>query len=148
MSVTAGATASWASSESVRKVMRANVKRDTKPELNLRRLLHGMGLRYRVAARPPVLKGRIGMADVLFTSARTAVYLDGCWWHACPKHFRPARTNAAYWGPKIERNRARDSAVDAALAAAGWLSVRVWEHENMVAAARRVEQAVRQRRTK
>ena len=127
--------------------MRANRKRDTGPELALRRALHRMGLRYRVAARPPVLKGRIGRADALFTSARIAVYLDGCWWHACPEHFRPAKTNADYWGPKIERNRARDSAVDAALAAAGWISIRVWEHEDPSIAARRVAAAVRGRRS-
>lgn len=144
--MTVGGTTSWASSESVRNVMRANVKRDTKPELALRRALHRMGLRYRVAARPQVLKGRIGRADVLFTSARTAVYLDGCWWHACPEHFRPARTHAAYWGPKIERNRARDSAVDTALAAAGWLSIRIWEHEDPSAAAQRIAGALRKRR--
>jgi DNA mismatch endonuclease, patch repair protein len=127
--------------------MRANRKRDTGPELALRSALHRIGLRYRVAARPPVLKGRIGRADALFTASRIAVYLDGCWWHACPEHFRPAKTNAAYWGPKIERNRARDSAVDAALAAAGWVSIRVWEHEDPSIAARRVAAAVRDRRS-
>jgi len=126
--------------------MRANHKRDTGPELALRRSLHRLGLRYRVAERPPVLSGNIGRADVLFPAARTAVYLDGCWWHACPEHFRPARTNTAYWAPKIERNRARDSEIDASLAAAGWLSIRVWEHEDPTAAARRVAEAVRGRR--
>jgi DNA mismatch endonuclease (patch repair protein) len=144
--VTIGATTSWASSESVRSVMRANRKRDTRPELALRRLVHRMGLRYRVAARPPILGGRMGRADLLFPSARTAVYLDGCWWHACPEHFKPARTNVEYWGPKIERNRARDTAVDTALAAAGWTSIRIWEHEDPSTAAQRIAETLRERR--
>jgi len=126
--------------------MRANRKRDTGPELAVRRALYGMGFRYRVSARPSVMAGHIGRADMLFAAARVAVYVDGCWWHACPEHFKPARTNAQYWGPKIEGNRARDLAVDSALAAAGWLSVRVWEHEDPSTAADRVAQALRERR--
>ena len=117
----------WASSGAVRSVMRANSpKRDTRPELRLRHELHRLGLRYRVAARP--LAGRRWTADLVFAGRRVAVFVDGCWWHACPEHYSPARTNPSYWGPKIERNRARDAAVNAALRDAGWRSVRVWEH--------------------
>ena len=103
----ASADASWASSAAVRTVMRGNRKRDTRPEVGLRKAVHGLGLRYRVAARP-LADGR-WTADLVFPRARVAVFLDGCFWHGCPAHFTPPRTNGTYWGPKIARNRARDA---------------------------------------
>jgi DNA mismatch endonuclease (patch repair protein) len=120
-------TAPWSSSVAVRNVMRANRRRDTRPELAVRQRLHALGLRYRVACRP--LPDRRWTADVVFTRVRVAVFIDGCYWHGCPEHFSPPRTNTSYWGPKIERNKARDAQVDAALDAAGWIVVRAWEHE-------------------
>lgn len=137
------AVGSWASSAAVRNVMRGNRKRDTRPERRLRAELHRRGLRYRVAAKP--LKGRGAVADVVFVGARVAVFLDGCFWHGCPDHFAPPRTNAGYWGPKIERNRERDIATNAALSSSGWLALRVWEHEEPVHAAERVATAVQAR---
>ena len=133
---------SWASSAAVRKVMQGNRKRDTRPEIALRRELHSRGLRYRVAVRP--LKD-CGTADIVFRRARVAVFVDGCFWHACPEHFHAPRTNPSYWAAKIERNRLRDAAVDARLDAAGWKSVRVWEHEDSAAAAVRVANEVNSR---
>src|SRR5579864_3998457 len=103
---------SWASSPTVRSVMRGNRKRDTRPEMRLRASLHRMGLRYRVAARP--LPGTPWTADLVFPRNRVAVFVDGCYWHGCSKHYNPARTNPAYWGSKIQRNRARDAVMDAA----------------------------------
>ena len=82
----------------------------------------------------------------MFGPARVAVYVDGCFWHGCPQHGnRPAR-NAAYWAGKLDRNRQRDADTDAQLTAAGWLAVRLWEHEPPEEAARRVAHVVRQRR--
>lgn len=121
--------------------MQGNKSRDTKPELRLRGLLHAAGLRYRVAYKP--LEGYRHTADVAFTRARVAVFVDGCFWHGCPEHYRPPRSNSEYWSPKIERNRARDVKVDALLAAAGWTVVRAWEHEDPAEVAERVEAAVR-----
>ena len=132
---------SWASSPGVRASMRSNKGRDTKPELALRSAVHALGLRYRVNARP--LKGVRRTADLLFTRARVAVFLDGCFWHGCPEHHTVARTNGDFWAQKVSDNRRRDRDTDAKLAEAGWRSVRIWEHEDPAEAARRVRAAVR-----
>ncbi|MFI6888518.1 very short patch repair endonuclease [Streptosporangium canum] len=134
-------TDSWASSEAVRASMRSNKGRDTKPELALRRAVHALGLRYRVAVRP--LTGVRRTADLVFPRLRVAVFLDGCFWHGCPEHHSVAKTNAAYWAEKVRRNRERDAETDLALAEAGWAVIRVWEHEDPVEAAQRVEAVVR-----
>ncbi len=122
--------------------MRGNRKKDTRPELAIRAQVHRSGLRYRVARRPFV---DVGTADLVFAKARVAVFVDGCYWHGCPKHFTFPRVNAEYWRTKIQVNRARDSRNDALLVAADWMPIRVWEHEDPVEAADRIVQAVRQR---
>jgi DNA mismatch endonuclease (patch repair protein) len=76
--------------------------------------------------------------DAVFPRARIAVFLDGCYWHACEEHGTRPASNTDYWLPKLARNVARDRRVDDALAAAGWTVVRVWEHESAAAAADRV----------
>jgi len=130
------APASWASSAAVRRSMVGNRSRDTAPELALRSALHALGLRFRVDARPvPAIPRR---ADVVLRGDRIAVFLDGCFWHGCPDHFRPPATHADYWTAKIAGNRARDAATGALLEAAGWVVVRVWEHEPTASAACRV----------
>lgn len=127
---------SWASSPSTRATMQGNRRRDTKPEMAVRRAVHGLGLRYLVDARPlPELNRR---ADLVFRGARVAVFVDGCYWHGCPAHGTRARTNAEYWGAKIQRNRARDRDTDARLVAEGWTVIRVWEHEDAHEAAERI----------
>lgn len=123
--------------------MQANRRRDTGPELAIRRLVHARGLRYRVDARP--LPSARHTADMIFTRAQVAVFIDGCWWHGCAEHYRPPASNAGYWAAKVARNRERDRLADGALAAAGWAVIRVWEHEPPDAAARRIEAAVRER---
>ena len=128
--------ASWASSPNVRAVMRANRKRDTKPELLIRRRLHALGYRYRVAARP--LGGRYPVVDVLFPSRKIAVFVDGCFWHGCSQHYVAPMRNAQYWVPKIARNQARDAHSNSLLAAAGWTVIRLWEHELPPIAVQRV----------
>ncbi|MGW1778568.1 very short patch repair endonuclease [Streptomyces sp. NPDC002143] len=135
---------SWASSDAVRASMRANKSRDTKPELALRRAVHARGLRYRVAARP--IKELRRTADLVFTKARVAVFLDGCFWHGCPEHHTVAVRNGGYWASKVERNRTRDVDTDRRLAEAGWTVVRVWEHEDPIQAATRVEKSVAEAR--
>ncbi|WP_411076375.1 very short patch repair endonuclease [Streptomyces sp. cmx-4-7] len=135
------AEGSWASSPSVRAVMRGNRSKDTRPELRLRSLLHKQGLRYRVAARPlPELRRT---ADVLFSKPKVAVFVDGCYWHGCPEHLRESHKNAEFWRSKIEGNRARDAETDRMLGEAGWTVVRVWEHEDPVDACARIEGIVR-----
>lgn len=135
---------SWASTPATRTRMQSNRARDTKPELALRSAVHALGLRYRVAARPlPQLRRT---ADMVFASARVAVFLDGCFWHGCPEHHTAARSNATFWAEKVLANRDRDRDTDRRLAKAGWLSLRIWEHEDSEVAARVVAQVVRARR--
>jgi DNA mismatch endonuclease (patch repair protein) len=133
-----------ASSTAIRAVMRGNRSRDTKPELALRRACHALGLRYRVGRRP--IPGLRRTADLAFTSSRVAVFLDGCFWHGCPQHHRPSKRNANYWATKIRANQLRDSETDRALVAAGWLIVRVWEHEDPDVAAASIRSVVEARR--
>lgn len=135
---------SWASSPEARARMQSNKSRDTKPELALRSAVHALGLRYRVSAKP--LRELRRTADLVFPRAKVAVFLDGCFWHGCPEHYTVASANATFWAEKVEANRARDRDTDGRLAAAGWVSVRIWEHEDPVAAARQVEEVVRARR--
>ncbi len=131
----------YETSPAIRKTMQGNRSRDTKPELRLRSILHARGLRYRVAARP--IPGVRRTADVVFTRARVAVFVDGCFWHGCPEHYRRPGSNVGYWDAKVERNMARDREVEALLADAGWTVVRAWEHEDPAVVADRVERLVR-----
>ena len=119
---------SWASSEGARSTMRANRRRDTKPELRVRALLHANGLRYRVDSAPGSDRRR--RADIVFTRARLAVFIDGCFWHGCPEHFVSPKSNADYWVPKIETNRRRDLDTTAQLESEGWTVLRYWEHDD------------------
>ncbi|MDN4473373.1 very short patch repair endonuclease [Demequina zhanjiangensis] len=124
--------------------MRGNVKRDTKPELAVRRLVHAAGLRYRVAAPP--IKGLRRTADLLFRPTKVAVFIDGCFWHSCPEHATSPKANSDYWLPKLERNRERDAETNQLLTDSGWLVLRFWEHEDPEDVARAVVEAVRERR--
>ncbi|MFD7789743.1 very short patch repair endonuclease, partial [Streptomyces sp. NPDC059759] len=109
---------SWASSAARRRNMQAIRSRDTKPERLVRSLLHASGLRYRVAAKPlPTLRRT---ADIVFRPAKLAVFIDGCYWHGCPDHYVPPKTNQGYWSDKVTRNMARDRDTDKQLQAAGW----------------------------
>ncbi|MGV9416370.1 very short patch repair endonuclease [Streptomyces sp. NPDC003674] len=129
----AGKGESWASTEAVRRSMQSNTWRDTKPELALRSAVHALGLRYLVCA-PPIPSVR-RTADLLFTRARLAVFLDGCFWHGCPEHHVKSKTNAEYWANKMEGNRARDRQTDELLSDEGWAVLRIWEHEDPIRAA-------------
>lgn len=122
--------------------MESNRRTDTAPELLLRSALHARGLRYR---KDRLLKvaGRRVRPDLVFGPSRVAVFVDGCFWHRCPIHSTHPKANAEYWQAKFNRNVERDRADDAALEAAGWAVVRVWEHEDSVLAAKRIEAVVR-----
>ncbi|MDU0366877.1 very short patch repair endonuclease [Microbacterium sp. KSW4-17] len=134
-------SASWASSAGVARSMRSNRRRDTGPELAVRRELHRRGLRYRVDLRPVAhLRTR---ADIVFTRQRIAVYIDGCFWHGCPVHGTSPTSNASYWLPKLQANKERDAAVNVALGEVGWTVLRFWEHETPTSVADAVEAAVR-----
>lgn len=119
-------------------------RRDTSPEVELRRALWRMGLRYRVQYKVPGLPRR--KVDIAFTRRRVAVQVDGCFWHGCPQHGSLPNRNGEWWRWKIERNRARDADTDARLAELGWSVVRVWEHEDPADATARVLAELSRRR--
>lgn len=116
-------------------------RRDTRPELLLRSELHRKGLRYRVDASLPGMPRR--RADVLFTRAKVAVFVDGCFWHGCPEHKTSPSNNGAWWAAKLTRNIERDRETNVHLTSLGWTVLRVWEHENMKHAATDIERRVR-----
>lgn len=106
------------------RVMRAVRGRDTAPERAVRRMLHAMGYRFRLHRAD--LPGR---PDVVLPGRRAVVFVHGCFWHGhdCRRGARAPKRNADYWAAKVARNRARDAATAAALAAAGWRVFVVWE---------------------
>lgn len=102
-----------------------------------------MGLRYRVNTRPlPALRRT---ADLVFTRARVAVFIDGCFWHGCPEHHRQPTANADYWVSKVAKNRARDAETDTTLREQGWEVLRFWEHEPAELVADAIREAVKSR---
>lgn len=121
--------------------MRRQAVKDTAPEMALRRALHAAGARYRVHRRP--LPERRVTADIVFTKAKVAVFLDGCFWHCCPEHGTRPKTNADWWAAKLDRNVERDREADRRLAESGWTVIRVWEHEHATEAAQRILKVIR-----
>ena len=93
--------------------------KDTKPELVLRRALTALGVRYRVHNR------RVpGTPDLSHTGSRVAVFVDGCFWHGCPRHYRPPRSRVEFWARKLEYNRDLRKRVTARLS--GWNVLQIW----------------------
>jgi DNA mismatch endonuclease (patch repair protein) len=121
--------------------MQSNRGRDTGPEIALRRELHRRGLRYFVHRRP--VRNLRRTADIVFPRRKLAVFMDGCFWHGCPDHHTVAKTNAQYWAAKVHTNVERDRETVRNLEGAGWRVVRIWEHEDVVDAADRIELLLR-----
>lgn len=110
-------------SETRSRNMAAIRSRDTKPEIRLRKALFAAGLRFR-------LKVKIaGSPDIVFLRKKIAVFVDGCFWHGCPKCYKKPVTNQEFWAQKVEENRRRDREVDARLEEDGWSVIRIWEHK-------------------
>lgn len=123
--------------------MSRTAQRNNQHERALRSLLHARGLRFRIHAR--ALEGSRRTIDIAFPTPRVAVFVDGCFWHGCPVHGTSPKNNAAWWRAKIDANVARDRDTDRRLREGGWAVVRVWEHEDLVAAVGRIEGEVRAR---
>ena len=70
-----------------------------------------------------------GKPDFTFRAQRLAVFIDGCFWHACPAHGTRPKSNSEYWDAKLARNRVRDRTVTRELRRRGWRVLRIWEHE-------------------
>lgn len=135
----ANVSESWATSPSVRRSMLGNRPRDTRPELAVRRILHRMGLRYRVDHRPtPHLRVR---GDLVFPRRRIVVFIDGCYWHGCPQHYTSPKSNTEYWSAKLAANRERDARTTEVLTDLGWTVLRFWTHQDPVEIAEEIREA-------
>lgn len=117
--------------------MSAARRRDTQPEILLRRELHRRGYRFRVVY--PVPGNRRRSIDIAFTKRKLAVFVDGCYWHGCPEHGTQPAQNSEWWAAKFAANRARDRDTDSLLRDAGWRVLRIWEHNAAEEAADVVE---------
>lgn len=108
--------------------MRRIRSRDTAPELVVRRLVHGMGYRYRLSVR-----ALPGTPDLVFRRLRKVIFVHGCFWHRHGKRTcrlaRLPKTRLDYWEPKLEANRRRDRKTVVALQKLGWSSITIWECE-------------------
>ncbi|PZE76585.1 DNA mismatch endonuclease Vsr [Curtobacterium sp. MCBD17_019] len=130
-------TETWQADDERRARMARLGRRDTAPELALRRLLHRRGRRFFVDRR--ISQRTRARPDLVFPRARVAVFVDGCFWHWCPEHAHLPKANAELWRRKLLANRQRDAAHDAALRSEGWKVLRVWEHDEPEHAAGVVE---------
>lgn len=133
-------TGSWATSPGVRRSMLGNKARDTRPELAVRKLVHGMGLRYRVDYRP-TLQLRV-RGDLVFPRRRVIVFIDGCYWHGCSLHYTLPKSNTEYWSSKVVANRERDARTTEALTELGWTVLRFWTHQDPVQIAEEIRKSV------
>ena len=133
-----------ASSPELSERMSTFPRRDTAPELELRRELWRRGLRYRVDR--PLDGRRRRRADLTFVGPKVVVFVDGCFWHGCPEHGTSPKANAEWWAEKLARNVSRDADTDEYLTSQGWTVLRFWEHEDVLAAADQVERVVSPRR--
>jgi DNA mismatch endonuclease (patch repair protein) len=133
-----------AASEDALSRMRRQKRKGTNPEMGLRRALHHRGYRY--AIDRPVLIGSRRRHDLVFPAAKVAVEVMGCFWHSCPEHGTTPKANREWWVEKLAKNAVRDADTARQLEAAGWRLVVVWEHEDSLAAAERVIEAVKDRR--
>jgi DNA mismatch endonuclease (patch repair protein) len=134
-----------ASSPAVAARMSRQSSRDTAQELAVRRLLHGMGLRYRLHVPVPGMPRR--SMDVGFGGLKIAIFFDGCFWHGCPVHATSPKANAEWWRAKLDRNMERDLETTDHLRSDGWVVLRFWEHEAPEDIVRRVVLAVEARRS-
>lgn len=109
------------SKEKRSKIMSSIRSEKTKMELAVKPALEALDFEYQP-------KGVYGKPDFAHRRLKIAVFLDGCFWHGCPEHYREPSSEVAFWRAKVERNRKRDAEVTARLESEGWRVLRVWEH--------------------
>jgi len=97
--------------------------KETKLELKFKNMLQGLRFRYQ-----PKL---IGKPDFALKNLKIAIFVDSCFWHKCPRHFRQPKSNKTYWIPKIDRNVKRSKEINCQLKKEGWKILRFWEHETI-----------------
>ena len=108
--------------------MMSNRRADTKPEITFRSMLHRTGLRFR-KDRYIRFEQRGVKVDVVFPTAKVALFIDGCFWHRCHEHATTPKRNSDYWLAKFRRNIERDHENTIKLQNLGWRVIRIWEHE-------------------
>jgi len=128
------------SSPLVSRRMSVTPQKNTAPEMALRKILHQMGMRYRVDR--VVLNKPRRTADIAFSGIKIAVFIDGCFWHGCEKHGTWPKQNAAFWRQKILNNKKRDDETCLLLKSQGWTAIRIWEHETPLSAAKKIAKIV------
>ncbi|RLW64702.1 MAG: very short patch repair endonuclease [gamma proteobacterium symbiont of Stewartia floridana] len=107
-------------------IMKRVPQKDTKPELIVRKLVHGLGYRYRLHK-----SGLPGKPDLVFSGRKKVIFVNGCFWHGhegC-KYSRPPKSNKDYWLPKLKRNKERDAFINQKLYDLGWSVLTIWECE-------------------
>lgn len=117
---------------------------NTDPEVELRRHLHALGMRFRL--HRPIVPGTRRKVDIVMSGPKVAVDVRGCFWHGCTTHGALPKRNAVAWSTKLATNRARDLDTAQRLADDGWKLVVVWEHDDMAAVALEIASIVKQRR--
>jgi len=113
-------------SKETRSKIMSKVQRNSKPEQVLRKALFRLGYRYSLNHRFKELNFK---PDIVMVSRKICIFIDGCFWHKCPRCFKPPKSNKRYWNPKIKRNMERDKQQNYFLRRNGWKVIRVWEHE-------------------
>lgn len=129
-----------ASSKALSARMATAKRRDTAPEMLLRRELHRRGRRFRVVLKVPGNNRRT--IDIAFPKQKLAVFVDGCFWHGCPEHGTKPSANAQWWLVKLAANAQRDHDTNRLLGDAEWTVIRVWEHVSPSDAADAVERVL------
>ncbi len=100
--------------------------KDTTPEKIIRTALHKGGYRYSLKHRFKEIRCT---PDIVMVSRKACIFVDGCFWHGCPRCFKAPKSNRRYWEPKIKRNKERDKKQNRYLKKQGWKVIRIWEHE-------------------
>lgn len=109
-------------SKDVRSRIMAKIKgKNTTPELLMKPLMKVLGFTHQP-------KGVIGKPDFASKKLKVAIFIDGCFWHGCPKHYKTPKSNKEYWVEKITSNKNRDRKNQRALSKNGWKVIRIWEH--------------------
>ncbi|MBT1623510.1 DNA mismatch endonuclease Vsr [Curtobacterium flaccumfaciens pv. oortii] len=127
----------WEADDARRRHMARFGRRDTEPELAVRRELHSRGRRFFID-RQVSRQCRV-RPDLVFPRSRVAVFIDGCFWHYCEEHTHLPKANAELWRRKLLANRQRDAQNQAVLVGEGWRVLRFWEHDDPAVAANAVE---------
>lgn len=102
-------------------------QRDNLTEMSVRSALHRAGFRFRLHQK--IVPGTKRTVDIVLPRYRIAVFVNGCFWHGCPRHATWPKKNSEFWRQKIEANRARDADTDRRLRMNGWNVIRIWEHQ-------------------